>query len=151
MKKLFLTGVSLLCALTLTFAQSNPEEAAKQEVTTLTSTLTLTEDQSAEILPILVEGNKAKEAIKSDATLSPELLSEALTKQQSTTDAQVADKLTEEQKPLFTTYVSERPKEEVAPAPAAQPGMQPVEPAQPTEPMQQPVEPTQQPAQPIQP
>ncbi|NQD70511.1 hypothetical protein HP439_07245 [Sphingobacterium shayense] len=146
MKKLFLTGVSLLCALTLTFAQSNPEETAKQEVTTLTSTLTLTEDQSTEILPILVEGNKAKEALKADATLSPELLSEALNKQQATTDAQVAEKLTDDQKPLFETYVSERPKEEASAAPTTVP--QPVEPTQqPTEPM----EPTQEPAEPLQP
>lgn len=145
MKKLFLTGLSLFCALTLTFAQSNPEETAKVEVTTLTSTLTLTEDQSTEILPILVDGNKAKEAIKSDATLSPELLSEALNKQQATTDAQVAEKLTDEQKPLFETYVSERPKEEAPAAPATQPNMQPIEPGQ------QPVDPTQQPAEPIQP
>lgn len=147
MKKLFLTGVSLLCALTLTFAQSNPEEAAKQEATTLTTALTLTEDQSTEILPILVDGNKAKEAIKSDATLSPELLSEALNKQQSTTDAQVADVLTDEQKPLFESYISQRPKEEL-PTPTVVPSTQPVEPAQP---MQQPMEPTQQPAQPAQP
>ncbi|MGO1243137.1 MAG: hypothetical protein ACTJHT_07715 [Sphingobacterium sp.] len=147
MKKLFLTGVSLLCALTLTFAQSNPEEAAKQETATLTTALTLTEDQSAEILPILVDGNKAKEAIKSDATLSPELLSEALNKQQSTTDAQVAEALTEEQKPLFESYISQRPKEQM-PTPTVEPGTQPVEPAQP---MQQPMEPTQQPAQPMQP
>ncbi|MFD1769283.1 hypothetical protein [Sphingobacterium suaedae] len=134
MKKLFLTGISLLFAVTLTFAQSNPEEATKQEVTELTEKLTLTEDQQKTIFDIVLEGTKAKEAVKADATLSPEVLAESLNKLQATTDAQVAEKLSDEQKPLFEKIISERPKE-TTPTPIQTPA-QPVQPQQPGQPMQ---------------
>ncbi|KGE14670.1 hypothetical protein [Sphingobacterium deserti] len=111
MKKLILTGISLLFAVTLTVAQGNPEETAKQEVALLTEKLTLTEEQQAGVLKIVWEGAKAKETIKEDATLSAEVLAESLHKIQATTDAQVAEKLSDEQKSLFVKWVSERPKE----------------------------------------
>lgn len=126
MKKIILTGISLLFATTLTFAQSNPEEAAKQEVAVLTEKLTLTEDQQTSVLQIVWEGAKAKAAVKEDATLSPEVLAESLNKIQATTDAQVAEKLSDEQKPVFEKLVSERPKETV-PTPVQTPA-QPVQP-----------------------
>ncbi len=113
MKQIILTGISLLFAITLTFAQSNPEEAAKQEVAVLTEKLSLTEDQQTTVLQIVWEGAKAKAAVKEDATLSPEVLAESLNKIQATTDAQVAEKLSDEQKPVFEKLVSERPKETV--------------------------------------
>ncbi|WP_437919402.1 hypothetical protein [Sphingobacterium sp. LRF_L2] len=129
MKKLFLTGISLLFAITLTFAQTNPDEVAKEEVTTLTEKLTLTEDQQTSIFQIVLEGEKSKEAVKVDGTLSPEVLAESLNKLQASTDAQVAEKLSDEQKPLFERIVSERPKE-TAPIPVETP-IQPAEPVQP--------------------
>ncbi|GHE29411.1 hypothetical protein [Sphingobacterium griseoflavum] len=116
MKKIILTGIGLLFAITMSFAQSNPEEAAKQEVAVLTEKLTLTEDQQTSVLQIVWEGAKAKAAVKEDATLSPEVLVESLHKIQATTDAQVAEKLSDEQKPVFEKLISERPKE-TAPIP----------------------------------
>ena len=116
MKKLISTGISLLFAVTLTMGQSNPEEAAKQEVALLTEKLTLTDEQQTSVLQIVWEGAKAKKNVKEDATLSAEVLAESLNKIQATTDAQVAEKLSDDQKPLFVKLVSERPKEE-APQP----------------------------------
>lgn len=124
MKKLILTGISLLFAVTLTMAQGNPEEAAKQEVALLTEKLTLTEDQQTSLLQIIWESAKAKETVKEDATLSPEVLAESLHKIQATTDAQVEEKLSDEQKPLYKKLISERPKE-MSPKPAAAPQVLP--------------------------
>ncbi|WP_133639912.1 hypothetical protein [Sphingobacterium paludis] len=124
MKKLMLTGISLLFAVTLTMAQGNPEELAKQEVALLTEKLTLTEDQQTRVLQIVWEGAKAKEIAKEDATLSPEVLAESLHKIQASADAQVEEQLSDAQKPLYKKLASERPKEKAAkpvPAPHALP------------------------------
>lgn len=120
MKKLFLTGIGLLLAFTIAFAQRNPEEVARQEVSVLTEKLALTEDQQKPIFLIVLEGTKAKEALKADATLSPQVLAESLSKLQATTDAQVAEKLTDEQKTLFEKFTSERPVETMPAAPPVQ-------------------------------
>lgn len=118
MKKLFLTGISLLFAATLTFAQAvNPEDRAKEEVVTLTEKLTLTEDQQKTVFDFVLEGEQTKEAVRADATLSPEIIAETLNKVQEHTDAQVADKLSDEQKEIFAKIVSERVKEEAPAAP----------------------------------
>ncbi|SRR5690606_17209879 len=113
MKKLFLTGISLLFALTLTFAQEKtPEDKAKAVVTELTEKLTLTEDQQKSIYEIVLDSKKSKAALKADATLSPEVLSESIDKLKATTDAQIAEKLSDEQKTLYEKIVSERKNKE---------------------------------------
>ncbi len=119
MKKLFLTGISLLFAATLTFAQAvNPEDKAKQETVALTEKLTLTEDQQKTVFDFVLEGEQTKAAVKADATLSPEIIAETLNKVQEHTDAQVAEKLSDEQKEIFAKIVAERVKEEAPAAPA---------------------------------
>ncbi|QBQ39634.1 hypothetical protein [Sphingobacterium psychroaquaticum] len=119
MKKLFLTGISLLFAATLTFAQEvKPEEKAKQETVTLTEKLTLTEDQQKTVFDLVLQGETAKATLRADATLSPEACVEALTKVQANVDTQVAEKLSDEQREIFAKIVSERPKEEAPAAPA---------------------------------
>lgn len=134
MKKLFLTGVSLLFALTLTFAQSgNPEDKAREKVTKLTEKLTLTDEQQTSVYDIVLEHAKAKQALKADATQSPEALAEAKNRLQETTDAQIKEKLSDEQKTLYDRIIAERPREE---APAPTPVTPPVQPEQPMEPQQ---------------
>ena len=129
MKKLFLTGMSLLFALTLTFAQSaNPEDKAKEKVAKLTEKLTLTDEQQTSIYDIVLEHAKAKQAIKADASQSPEAIAEAKDRLQATTDAQIKEKLSDEQKATYDRLISERPKKEVTPI---APATQPVEPQQP--------------------
>lgn len=138
MKKLFLTGISLLFALTLTFAQNaNPEDKAKEKVTKLTEKLTLTDEQQTSIYDIVLEHVKAKQALKADASQSPEALAEAKSRLQETTDAQIKEKLSDEQKAAYDRIIADRPKEE-APAPATPitPPVEPTEPAQPMEPQQ---------------
>lgn len=117
MKKLFLTGISLLFALTLAFAQgADSESKAKEKVATLTEQLTLTAEQQTSIYDIVLEHLKAKQKI--DATQSPDAQAEAKTKLQEATDTQIKEKLTDEQKTLFDKIISERPAAE-KPAPTA--------------------------------
>ncbi|SFS74321.1 hypothetical protein [Sphingobacterium wenxiniae] len=111
MKKLFLTGISLLFALTLTFAQEgNPEEKAKQVVTELTEKLTLTDDQQKSIYDIVLDNAKQKEALKADTTLSPEALSEAVSRLKETKKAQITEKLSDEQKALYAQIIADKKK-----------------------------------------
>lgn len=119
MKKLILTGLSFLFALTLTFAQEGtPEEKAKETVETLTEKLTLTEEQRASIYNIVVEHKKAKWTLKSDTTLSADAIKEQAAGLTATADAKIIELLTEEQKPLYGQYIEERDakKEEERPA-----------------------------------
>lgn len=147
MKKLFLTGISLLFALTLTFAQdANPEDKAKEKVTKLTEKLTLTDEQQTSIYDIVLEHAKAKQALKADASQSPEALAEAKNRLQETTDAQIKEKLSDEQKTLYDRIISERPREATpTPTTPTTPPVEPAEPAQPAEPAEpaQPMEPQQ--------
>jgi len=131
MKKLFLTGISLLFALTLTFAQdANPEDKAKEKVTKLTEKLTLTDEQQTSIYDIVLEHAKAKQALKADASQSPEALAEAKTRLQETTDAQIKEKLSDEQKTLYDRIIAERPQKETpAPTTPVTPPMQPEQPS----------------------
>lgn len=116
MKKLILTGISLLVAVTMSFAQQvKPEEKAKQETVVLTEKLTLTEEQQQSVYDLVLQGEVSKAALRADETLSPEILIESLTKVQANTDQQVSEKLTDEQKAIYAKIVSERPAEE-APA-----------------------------------
>lgn len=116
MKKLFLTGISLLFAVSLTFAQQvNPEEKAKEVITQLTEKLTLTAEQQTTIFPLILEGEQAVEALKADTTIAPEVVAEQVGNIQNSVDAKVSEVLTEEQKPVFLQLISERPKDTVAP------------------------------------
>lgn len=116
MKKLILTGISLLVAVTMSFAQQvKPEEKAKQETVVLTEKLTLTEEQQQPVYDAILQGEVSKAALRADETLSPEVLIESLTKVQANTDQQVGDKLSDEQKAIYAQIVAERPAEE-APA-----------------------------------
>lgn len=116
MKKLILTGISLLVAVTMSFAQQvKPEEKAKQETVVLTEKLTLSEEQQQTVYDLVLQGEVSKAALRADETLSPEILVESLTKVQANTDQQVSEKLTDEQKEIYAKIVSERPQEE-APA-----------------------------------
>lgn len=136
MKKLFLTGISLLFAASLTFAQSgNPEDKAKEKVEKLAEKLTLTEEQQTAVHDIVLEHVKAKEALKADASQSPEALKDAKTRLQETTDAQIKDKLSDDQKSLYDSVIAERPKEEtMAPTtPVITPTQSDQQPTQPTE------------------
>lgn len=138
MKKLFLTGISLLFALTLTFAQdANPEDKAREKVTKLTEKLTLTDEQQTSIYDIVLDHAKAKQEIKADASQSPEAAAEAKARLQEATDVQIKEKLTDEQKTAYDRIVAERPKIETpAPATPVTAPVEPTEPAQPMEPQQ---------------
>lgn len=114
MKKLILTGLSFLFAITLTFAQqANPEQKAQEAVTELTQKLTLTEAQQQTIYPIILDQVKAKHALKEDKTLSPDVLKEQLHTIWNTTDAKIVEQLTEEQKPIYAEIVKERQAKKV--------------------------------------
>src|SRR5690606_21193929 len=109
MKKLILTGLSLLFALTLTFAQEGtPEQKAKTTEETLKERLSLTDAQQTAIYDIVLEHKKAKWALKSDTTITPDVAKEQAKSLKATADAKIAEQLTEEQKPLFTKWVEER-------------------------------------------
>jgi len=132
MKKLFLTSISLLFALTLTFAQDkSPEDKAKEKVAKLTEKLTLTDEQQTSIYDIVLEHAKAKQNLKADGTQSAEAKTQAKNRLQETADAQIKDQLSDEQKSQYDQIISERPKKET-PAPTT-----PAQPMQPAPPMGQ--------------
>lgn len=109
MKKLILTGLSFLFAITLTFAQQgNPETKAKETVTELTEKLTLNEDQQKSIYDIVLEKAKSDDALAADTTLKSEDLQKQIETSNTETIAKIADVLTEEQKTLFVKYLEEK-------------------------------------------
>jgi len=109
MKKLILTGLSFLFALTLTFAQeANPEQKAQETVVKLTEKLTLTTEQQTAVYPIILEAKTAKAAIKANEELSEEAAKEELAKITADADTKVAAQLTDEQKALYAKYIEER-------------------------------------------
>ncbi|WP_437922203.1 hypothetical protein [Sphingobacterium sp. LRF_L2] len=109
MKKLILTGLSLLFALTLTFAQEGtPETKAKEKVEKLSEKLTLTPEQQTAVYDIVLEHTKAKWALKADTTISPDVAKQQVDALTSTADAKIVEKLTEEQKPIYIQWIEER-------------------------------------------
>ncbi|MGO3194651.1 MAG: hypothetical protein ACTIKE_11595 [Sphingobacterium sp.] len=109
MKKLILTGLSFLFALTLTFAQEGtPEEKAKATVEKLTEKLTLTSEQQTAIYDVILEHKQAKAALKADGSLSADALEQQKGSLKATADAKIAEQLSDEQKPLYTKFVQER-------------------------------------------
>lgn len=109
MKKIILTGLSFLFAVTMLFAQEiNPENKAKETVTELTEKLTLTEDQQTAVYNIVLEKVNAKIAVKSDTTLSAEVVKEQIQALKATANGKINDLLTDEQKTLFIKYLEEK-------------------------------------------
>lgn len=114
MKKLILTGVSFLFAMTMLFAQDvNPETKAKEVVVELTEKLTLTAEQQTAIHDIVLEKVKGKMAVKSNTTMTPEEAKEQIEVIKATANGKINDLLTEEQKPLFAKYVEEKETEKM--------------------------------------
>lgn len=109
MKKLILTGLSFLFAITLTFAQEvTPENKAKESVTELTEKLTLTEDQQTAIYAIVLEKIKGKEAIKADTTLTEDAVKQQIEAIKVNANSKINELLTEDQKPLFVKFLEEK-------------------------------------------
>lgn len=114
MKKLILTGLSFLFAITLTFAQEiTPETKAKETVTVLTEKLTLNDDQQKLVYDIILENNKANVALSTDTTLTAETLKEQISNLKTAAESKIAEVLTEDQKATFLKYLEElKAKEE---------------------------------------
>ena len=109
MRKLILTGLSFLFAITLTFAQDiNPETKAKQKVDELTQVLTLTEDQQTSILTIILEKVSATDAIKADTTLAADVAKQQLDLTNATALQKISELLNEDQKVAFAKYIEEK-------------------------------------------
>ncbi|ERJ60088.1 hypothetical protein [Sphingobacterium paucimobilis] len=109
MKKIILTGLSFLFAVTMLFAQEiNPENKAKETVTELTEKLTLTDDQQAAVYDIVLEKVQAKIAVKSDTTLSEDVVKQQIEALTATANGKINDLLTEDQKPIFIQYLEEK-------------------------------------------
>lgn len=111
MKKLFLTGISLLFAATITFAQEiNPESKAKEVTTVLTEKLSLTEEQQQSIYKLILDKTKLKYSLKADTQLNVEEKAKQLEQVKVTFNAKVNEILTDEQKPIFDQYIQEQHK-----------------------------------------
>jgi len=109
MKKLILTGLSFLFAITLTFAQDiNPETKAKQKVDELTQVLTLNEDQQSAIFTIILEKVTAKHAIKADTTLAADVAKQQIEAAQATALQKISEQLNDDQKVAFAKYLEEQ-------------------------------------------
>lgn len=109
MKKLILTGLSLLFAITLTFAQQGtPEEKTTEIVTKLTEKLILSEEQQASVYNIVLELTTTKYALKADTTLSEDVVKKQISILTATADEKITELLTDEQKPEFAKYIEER-------------------------------------------
>lgn len=109
MRKLILTGLSFLFAITLTFAQDiNPETKAKQKVDELTQVLTLNEDQQASIFTIVLEKVSAKHAIKADTTLAADVAKQQIEAAQATAHQKISELLNDDQKVVFAKYIEDQ-------------------------------------------
>ena len=113
MKKLILTGLSFLFAITLTFAQDfNPETKAKEKVDELTQVLTLSEEQQTAIYTIVLEKVNAKHSLKADTTLAADVAKQQMNEIKAASHQKIAEQLTEDQKVIFAKYVEENAKKE---------------------------------------
>ncbi|WP_159637196.1 hypothetical protein [Sphingobacterium composti Ten et al. 2007 non Yoo et al. 2007] len=109
MRKLILTGLSFLFAITLTFAQDvNPETKAKQKVDELTQVLTLNEDQQAAIFTIVLEKVNAKQAIKSDTTLTADVAKQQIDATKAAAHQKISEQLNDDQKIAFAKYLEDQ-------------------------------------------
>lgn len=109
MKKLFLSISAFLFAMSLSFAQEvSAEDKAKETVTEWTTQLNLTEEQQAKIYDIVLEHKKAKLALKSDTTAAEDGKAQQMDALNANLDQNVANVLTDEQKPLYAQIVESR-------------------------------------------
>lgn len=109
MKKLFLSISAFLFAMSLSFAQEvSAEDKAKETVTEWTTQLNLTEEQQAKIYDIVLEHKKAKLALKSDTNTAEEGKAQQIDALNANMDQNVANVLTDEQKPLYAQIVESR-------------------------------------------
>ena len=112
MKKLFLTGVSLLFAVTLTFAQQvNPEEKAKEKPAELTEKLMLTPEQQAPVHQIILASIQEKHALKEDKTLTDEAKKERMKTSKVEKHEKLKALLTEEQRVQYEAWAKEKDKD----------------------------------------
>ena len=109
MKKLILTGLSFLFAVTLTFAQQSDVETKATAVTTeLTEKLTLTADQQTAVYTIVLEKVKAKHALKADTTQSADDVKKQMEAIKNTSSSKIAELLNDEQKAIFIKHLEEK-------------------------------------------
>lgn len=109
MKKLFLTGIGLLFAATLTFGQEvEPEVKAKAKVEKLTEKLSLTGDQQGPIYEIVLSTIASKKALKSDATSTDEAKKAQLDAIKSESQEKIKALLTPEQKEAYDKHLAEK-------------------------------------------
>ena len=114
MKKLILTGLGFLFAVTMVFAQEvDVEQQAKDKVATLTEKLKLSDEQQASIYTIVLETKKAKYALKADTALSAENLQQQINTLKEGANTKISEQLNDEQKELFQKFITEGKKEEV--------------------------------------
>ncbi|WP_133228640.1 hypothetical protein [Sphingobacterium corticibacter] len=108
MKKLFLTGIGLLFAVTLTFAQSaESQEEARKKASELTERLQLTPEQQGSVHEIILDGYKQKDALKADKTITEEVKKERLKEGTKHSHNRIKEILTPEQKDRFENWVKE--------------------------------------------
>ncbi|MCL7989249.1 hypothetical protein M8998_14965 [Sphingobacterium sp. lm-10] len=109
MKKLFLTGISLLFAVALTFAQNvGPEEKARAKSAELTEKLQLTPEQQGPVHQIILEGVQEKHALKADQTLTEEAKKDRLKAGKKEKHEKLKALLTDEQKTQYEAWVKEQ-------------------------------------------
>ncbi|HMR17750.1 MAG TPA: hypothetical protein PKA53_00500 [Sphingobacterium sp.] len=108
MKKLILTGVGFLFAITLTFAQeTDAEKKTREKVATLTEKLALNDEQKEAIYPIIYEKHQAKLSVKADTTLSTDEAKQQIDKAASEANARILEQLNEEQKEIYHRHLEE--------------------------------------------
>lgn len=113
MKKIILTGVGLLFAATMTFAQqSDAETKTKEKVAVLTEKLTLNEEQQAAIYPIIFEKHQAKLALKADTTLSQDEIKQRMEQKGADAHTKILDLLTDEQKAIYHEHLDKSKKKD---------------------------------------
>src|SRR5690606_36940023 len=109
MKKLYLSITAFLFSMILSFEQEvTAEDKAKETVPEWTTQLNLTEEQQAKIYDIVLEHKKAKLALKSDTNTAEEGKAQQIDALNANLDQNVANVLTDEQKPLYAQIVESR-------------------------------------------
>ncbi len=113
MKKLFLTGISLLFAVTLTFAQNiAPEDKAREKANELTEKLELTPEQQGPVHQIILEGYQEKHALKADQTLTEDARKKHAKAGKKEKHEKLKALLTDEQQVKYEAWVKEQKDED---------------------------------------
>ncbi|NGF55304.1 hypothetical protein G5B00_02160 [Parapedobacter sp. SGR-10] len=113
MKKLILTGLGFLFAITLALAQEvDVEQKTKETIATLAEKLTLSDEQQATIYPVVLEAKITKYALKADTALSFQELQQQLHKLKEGSNNRIMEQLNDKQKEQFKKYLAERKSKE---------------------------------------